>query len=116
MLDRDDRRSYLSLGIPQPTEAAVAPETLDRLAAQLTRARQAQTDPEWMKDYTATRPKVERKIAHMMRRRHGARRARVRGQNKVDADFSLLGAATNLARLATLGLTHHNGGWVAHRA
>jgi DDE family transposase/transposase-like protein DUF772 len=84
--------------------------------AQLTRARQAQTDPEWTKDYTATRPKVERKIAHMMRRRHGARRARVRGQNKVDADFSLLGAATNLARLATLGLTHHNGGWVAHRA
>jgi len=26
-----------------------------------------------------TRPKVERKIGHLMRRRHGGRRARVRG-------------------------------------
>jgi hypothetical protein len=41
-----------------------------------------------------------------MRRKHGGRRARVRGQTKVDADFSLLAAAVNLARLAALGLTH----------
>ena len=83
---------------------------------QLTRARARQTDPAWKADYTATRPKVERKIAHLMRRRHGGRRARVRGHTKVDADFSLLAAAVNLARLATLGVTHHTGGWAASTA
>jgi hypothetical protein len=83
---------------------------------QLTRARAQQTDPAWKADYTATRPKVERKIAHLMRRRHGGRRARVRGHTKVDADFSLLAAAVNLARLATLGVTHHTGGWAANTA
>ena len=83
---------------------------------QLTRARARQTDPAWKADYTATRPKVERKIAHLMRRRHGGRRARVRGHTKVDADFSLLAAAVNLARLATLGVTHHTSGWAASTA
>ena len=83
---------------------------------QLTRARARQTDPAWKADYTATRPKVERKIAHLMRRRHGGRRARVRGHTKVDADFSLLAAAVNLARLATLGVTHHTGGWAVSTA
>jgi IS5 family transposase len=83
---------------------------------QLTRARARQTDPAWQADYTATRPKVERKISHLMRRRHGGRRARVRGHTKVDADFSLLAAAVNLARLATLGVTHHTGGWAASTA
>jgi transposase len=83
---------------------------------QLTRARARQTDPAWKADYTATRPKVERKISHLMRRRHGGRRARVRGHTKVDADFSLLAAAVNLARLATLGVTHHTGGWAASTA
>ena len=48
---------------------------------------------------TATRPKVERKIGHLMRRRHGGRRARVRGRTKVAAT-SLLAAAVNLARSA----------------
>jgi hypothetical protein len=81
---------------------------------QLQRARARQTDPAWKADYTATRPKVERKIAHLMRRRHGGRRARVRGHTKVDADFSLLAAAVNLARLATLSVTHHTGGWAAN--
>jgi IS5 family transposase len=37
-----------------------------------------------------------------MYRRHGGRRARVRGRTKVDADFNLLAAAHNLHRLATL--------------
>lgn len=73
--------------------------------AQLARARARQTDPAWKTEYTQTRPKVERKIGHLMRRRHGARRARMRGQPKVDADFSLLAAAANLARFAALGLT-----------
>ena len=81
---------------------------------QLTRARARQTDPAWKADYTATRPKVERKISHLMRRRHGGRRARVRGHTKVDADFSLLAAAVNLARLATLGVTQHTGGWAVN--
>ena len=44
--------------------------------AALTRARARQADPGWKADYTQTRPKVERKIAHLMRRRHGGRRAR----------------------------------------
>jgi hypothetical protein len=83
---------------------------------QLQRARARQTDPTWKADYTATRPKVERKISHLMRRRHGGRRARVRGHTKVDADFSLLAAAVNLARLATLGVTHHTTGWAISTA
>ena len=48
-----------------------------------------------------------------MRRRHGGRRARVRGQLKVAADFALLAAAVNLARLAVLGLAHSRGTWAA---
>jgi hypothetical protein len=83
---------------------------------QLARARARQTDPAWKADYTATRPKVERKISHLMRRRHGGRRARVRGHTKVNADFALLAAAVNLARLATLGVTHNDGGWAASTA
>ena len=72
----------------------------------------AQADPAWRADYTATRPKVERKIAHLMRRRHGGRRARVRGTTKVAADFSLLAAAVNLARLGVLGRRRAGGpGW-----
>jgi hypothetical protein len=57
---------------------------------------------------------VERKIGHLMRRRHGGRRARVRGQTKVGADFSLLAAAVNLARFGVLGLGSIGGEtWVA---
>jgi len=78
---------------------------------QLTRARERQSDPAWKADYKATRPKVERKIARLMRRKHGGRRARARGQPKVKADFALLSAAVNLARLAVLGLTAQHGGW-----
>ena len=48
-----------------------------------------------------------------MRRRHGGRRARVRGRLKVDADFDLLAAAHNLARLAVLGVACRNGVWTA---
>jgi hypothetical protein len=79
--------------------------------ALLAATRDRQQDPAWKADYKATRPKVERKIGHLMRRRHGGRRARVRGQLKVAADFTLLAAAVNLARLAVLGLTSHNGNW-----
>ena len=55
-------------------------------------------------DYRAVRPKVERKLAHLVRRKHGGRHARVRGLAKVDADFNLLAAAANIARLGVLGL------------
>jgi hypothetical protein len=84
--------------------------------AELARARQRQRDPAWSKDYRATRPKAERKIAHLMRRRHGGRRARVRGRPKVDQDFSLLAAAVNLARLAVLGLHRRAGRWAVASA
>ena len=75
---------------------------------QLTRARARQHDPDWKADYRATRPKVERKIGHLTRRRHGGRRARVRGQTKIAADLALLAAAVNLARLAILGVHRTN--------
>ena len=78
---------------------------------QLAGARARQADPDWKTDYRQTRPKVERKIAHLMRRKHGGRRARVRGSTKVAADFSLLAAAVNLARFAVLGLDRQPGGW-----
>ena len=85
---------------------------IGRYEAELARARAAQDDPAWVADYRATRPKVERKIGHLMRRRHGGRRARVRGTTKVAADFSLLAAAVNLARLGVLGLRRATGpGW-----
>jgi hypothetical protein len=79
--------------------------------AELARARARQRDPARAEDYRSTRPKVERKLGHLMRRRHGGRRARVRGQPKVRADFSLLVAAVNLARLAVLGLRSTTTGW-----
>jgi Transposase DDE domain len=82
--------------------------------AQLAAARSRQCDPDWAADYRATRPKVERKIGHLMRRRHGGRRARVRGQVKVAADFALLAAAVNLARLSVLGLACNSGTWVVN--
>jgi Transposase DDE domain/Transposase domain (DUF772) len=86
--------------------------TISAYEAELARARTVQADPGWVADYRATRPKVERKIAHLMRRRHGGRRARVRGTTKVAADFSLLAAAVNLARLGALGLRRATGqGW-----
>jgi hypothetical protein len=79
--------------------------------ALLARGRARQRDSAWLADYRATRPLVERKIAHLMRRRHGGRQARVRGRLKVGADFALLAAAVNLARLAVLGLVRSGGTW-----
>src|SRR6266568_329274 len=77
--------------------------------ARLAAARDRQATAEWQASYKATRPKVERKIGHLMRRRHGGRRARVRGQTKVAAGFALLAAAVNLARLGVPGLACHGG-------
>lgn len=83
---------------------------------ELARARATQADPAWREDYRATRPKVERKIAHLVRRKHGGRAARVRGTSKVAADFALLAAAANLARLAVLRLTRTPNGWAVNPA
>jgi IS5 family transposase len=85
--------------------------TIGRHEARLTAARTRQRDPAWKADYRATRPKVERKLAHLVRRRHGGRRARMRGTLRIAADFALLAAAVNLARLAKLGLAHGRDGW-----
>jgi hypothetical protein len=79
--------------------------------AELAAARARQRDPAWLADYRATRPKVERKLAHLLRRRHGGRRARVRGLVRVAQDFKLLAAAVNLARFASLRLRSTNTGW-----
>jgi Transposase DDE domain/Transposase domain (DUF772) len=84
--------------------------------ALLAAARERQHDVGWQDAYRATRPKVERKIAHLMRRRHGGRRARVRGQRRVAQDFGWLSAAVNLARLAVLGVVPTpTGGWAVAR-
>jgi hypothetical protein len=84
--------------------------------ARLTAARTRQRDQAWKADYQATRPKVERKLAHLVRRRHGGRRARMRGTLRIAADFALLAAAVNLARLAKLGLAHNHGSWTLNPA
>jgi hypothetical protein len=86
--------------------------SISRHEARLATARARQKDPAWKADYQATRPKVERKLAHLVRRRHGGRRARMRGTLRIGADFALLAAAINLARLARLGLAHRSSGWV----
>lgn len=77
----------------------------------LQRNRARQRDPHWKAKYRATRPKVERKIAHLMQRRHGGRCARVRGCQRVRADFALLCAAANLKRLAVLKVHHNGANW-----
>ena len=73
--------------------------------------RERQKTPRWKAKYRSTRPKVERKLAHMMSRRHGGRRARMRGRDRVRQDFALLGAAINIKRLAVLGIRHTDTGW-----
>jgi hypothetical protein len=70
--------------------------------ATLQRSREQQRDPAWKARYRATRPKVERKLGHLMFRRHGGRRARVRGCARVGHDFALLAAAVHLKRLAVI--------------
>jgi Transposase DDE domain/Transposase domain (DUF772) len=90
--------------------------SISRHEARLTAARTRQRDQAWKADYQATRPKVERKLAHLVRRRHGGRRARMRGTIRIAADFALLAAAVNLARLANLGLAHTHGAWTLNPA
>jgi len=85
--------------------------TIHPREAELASARARQQEPAWRADYRATRPKVERKLAHLLRRRHGGRRARMRGLVRVAQDWKLLAAAVNLARFAMLGVCWMNSGW-----
>lgn len=85
--------------------------TIGAHEALLAQARERQQDPVWQTDYRANRPKVERKLAHMLRRHHGGRRARVRGGLRVGQDWKLRAAAVNLARLAVLGVRSSGQGW-----
>jgi hypothetical protein len=88
--------------------------TVSRHERLLARARAAHTEPDRRADYRATRPKIERKLAHLMRHRHGGRQARMRGRTKIAADFKLLAAAANLARLSVLAIRSTGPGtWVA---
>lgn len=98
------------------TAAAGRSIKVGRFEHRLADARQQQQHPSWAQDYRATRPKVERKLGHLMRRKHGGRRARMRGRPKVDADFNLLAAAHNLARLAVLGVRSTTTGWTVATA
>jgi hypothetical protein len=82
----------------------------------LAAARARQRDPAWQADYRAHRPKVERKLAHLLRRKHGGRRLRVRGLERAGQDWRLLAAAVNLARLATLGVASTPTGWTVSPA
>ena len=79
-----------------------------RHEALLARQRARVTDPDWLADYRATRPKVERKLAHLVQR---GRKAARRGLQRVDADWNLLAGAVNLNRLATLRVHHTAEGW-----
>lgn len=77
----------------------------------LIRHRTKQRGRPWRERYRSTRPKVERKIAHLTRHRHGGRRARMRGSTCNGHDLALLAAAVNLRRLAVLGARRTVTGW-----
>ena len=57
-------------GCPLATQCTTSPGgrtiTISAYEQQLARARAAQADPAWVAEYKATRPKVERKIGHLM--------------------------------------------------
>ena len=76
--------------------------TIHAREAALSRGRERHAEAGRKKRYNETRPKVERKFGHLMRPRHGGRRGRVIGLQKVFRDFEMLAAAINLARIAVL--------------
>jgi hypothetical protein len=100
------------LALSCTSSAAGRTITIHPHEARLQAARRRQ-DSTWRADYRAHRPTVERKLAHLLRRRHGGRRARVRGRLRVTQDWRLLAAAVNLARFAVLGVHSGPGGWAA---
>ena len=97
---------------PQCTKAAGGRSILVRPSEAVpVRARACHKDPAWIADYRATRLKAERKLAHLMRRRHGGRRARVSGCVRVDDDFRLMAATVDLAHLGNLDACSTPAGW-----
>lgn len=86
--------------------------TINEHEAILQSARAEQRNPQWIAAYRADRPLVERKIAHLVRRSWGGRRARTRGLSRVAMDLDTRAAAINWARLAVLGLICGERGWV----
>jgi IS5 family transposase len=103
------------IACPQRESCTTSPSgrtvTIHRREDLLQAHKAAQGDPAWQADYTATRPKVERKIAHFVRRGWGGRKARVRGKTRIATDVDTRAAALNWARLATLGVTHTGRTW-----
>jgi hypothetical protein len=87
--------------------------TINRHEQRLTAQRARQRDPAWQAAYQANRPKVERKLGHLVRRWHGGRRARMRGRRRVAQDWQLLADAHNVARMAVLGVHQTVTGWQA---
>jgi len=79
--------------------------------ATLQRGRTRQSSSTWKAYYRATRPKVERKLAHLTFRRHGGRRSRMRGTLRTRHDHALHAGAHNLARLARLGVNFDGTAW-----
>lgn len=73
--------------------------------------KKAQADPEWQDAYRGTRPKVERKLGHFVRRAWGGRKARVRGKKRVATDADTRAAAVNLSRLDIMGVVFAGGVW-----
>jgi hypothetical protein len=76
--------------------------------AVLQRHKEEQKTSEWKDRYTSTRPKVERKVAHMARRAWGGRKARCRGMARSFTDVLARAAVVNLSRLEVLGV-HRDG-------
>jgi len=93
------------------TGAAGRTITIHPREAVLQQAKTAQADPGWKQTYRSTRPKVERKIAHLVRVRWGGRNARTRGLDRVATDIDTRAAVVNLARLSTLGVHWNGGSW-----
>lgn len=90
--------------------------TIHPREATLTKHRSRQADTAWKQRYRATRPKVERKIGHFVRRSWGGRRARTRGKARILTDVLTRAAVLNLARLGVLGLRHEPSGWAVNLA
>jgi hypothetical protein len=93
------------------TSASGRTVTVHPREATLKTHRGRQTDPAWKQRYRATRPKVERKIGHFVRRSWGGRKARTRGKARILTDVLTRAAVLNLARLGVLGLRHEPSGW-----
>lgn len=96
------------------TSATGRTVTVHPREATLKKHRARQAGQAWKQRYRATRPKVERKIGHFVRRSWGGRRARTRGKARILTDVLTRAAALNLARLGVLGLRHESSGWAVN--